>query len=61
MTFDALSHSTPIIAGLKVLARTRAAVTRLVAMVRRLDSSMSAVLVPRRCRTSDPPVSGGCC
>lgn len=62
MTHDALSRSRPVIAGLRLLVRVRTAVTRLVEMIRRLDSSMTAVLDCRRCRGSDdPPAPGGCC
>lgn len=61
MTRDALSHSRPVSVGFRLRVRVRTAITRLVEMVRRVESSMTAVLDCRRCRDSDPPGPGGCC
>ena len=61
MTREAVTHAKPATAGLRLFARLRSAATRLVELVRRLESSTSVALDRSRCRGSDPPTPGGCC
>lgn len=60
MTVDTLSDSTPIIVGLKILARVRGVVTRLVARIRSLDANMTASFKRGRCQRPGEPKSGCC-
>lgn len=61
MTRAALRDSRPLVVGQRLLGGVRIALTRLVELVRRMDSSMTAVLGCRSCHRSDPPAPGGCC